>query len=146
MAWVQHQTLKSHAKAPELLAPKQALKNDAPLSFYDGAPTAEVSILEFETFALDRLRGAPASPPYPLAARAAARRARVLAVLKGAEQAKGLGKKDAELDSVTRGLCQKHLRVRAPCLPCSPSAERTAIKSCTCGQTMHHCYLVTSGT
>lgn len=58
MAWIASNTLRSHVNV-DLLAPKQAVHNDIELTFYENPPTNDISIHDFEIYALDRLRGAP---------------------------------------------------------------------------------------
>lgn len=58
MAWIASNTLRSHVNV-DLLAPQQAVHNDIKLTFYENPPTNDISIHDFEIYALDRLRGAP---------------------------------------------------------------------------------------
>lgn len=163
MAWIASNTLRTHVPT-ELLAPKQAVHNDVELSFYSKPPTNDVSIHDFEVYALDRLRGTASSSCTLLSQRLAlscnaccalatrgpsrqhrqrrmssmqcvcvprrrrhrgcmcwhstgplatqrSLRHRLLAALKGMEQAKSQGKKDKELETVIQQLCAKHLKV-----------------------------------
>lgn len=85
--------------------PQKPAQNACKLSFYQEAPHAEVTLENFEIFAMDRLRGEQLTSWAALTASNAQApefdcKLRVLAVLKGIEDAKSRGKRVDELDTV----------------------------------------------
>lgn len=126
-SWFSNSILRNHA-ATIPAQQKDTMRNDPNtiISFYDRVPQEEISLPQFEEWAIARLRGLLLCEMFCSGVHEILRLGVNAAVLKGLEFYKSQNRKDADLYSCVSKLLDKHMKVRLASAV-SPVASQVSI-------------------